>query len=118
MASLQCQFCGAPVTVSEPIGRDATCESCGRDLRCCRNCRHYDPHYNNACTETMADPVNGMYDAALTERAPGSTASVWRICRYVPATRSGSSYFAAGRESRKVRRFFGSKPSSTERRRL
>jgi hypothetical protein len=57
MASLQCQFCGAPVTVSEPIGRDATCESCGHDLRCCRNCRHYDPHYNNACTETMADPV-------------------------------------------------------------
>ena len=57
MASLQCQFCGTPVTLSEPIGRDATCESCGRDLRCCRNCRHYDPNYNNACTETMADPV-------------------------------------------------------------
>lgn len=45
------------MTVSEPIGRDATCESCGHDLRCCRNCRHYDPNYNNACTETMADPI-------------------------------------------------------------
>jgi len=57
MASLECQFCGAPVTIAEPIGREAQCESCGRDLRCCRNCRHYDPRYNNACTETMADPV-------------------------------------------------------------
>src|SRR5438876_7304794 len=57
MASLQCQFCGAPVTIAEPIGREAQCDSCGHDLRCCRNCRHYDPRYNNSCTETMADPV-------------------------------------------------------------
>ena len=57
MASLQCQFCGAAVTVAEPIGREAQCESCRNDLRCCRNCRHYDPRYNNACTEPMADPV-------------------------------------------------------------
>jgi hypothetical protein len=57
MATLQCQFCGTLVPLSEPIGREATCESCGRDLRCCRNCRHYDERYNNACTEPMADPV-------------------------------------------------------------
>jgi len=55
--ALQCQFCGAPVTVGEPIPRDAECESCRHDLRCCRNCRHWDPRYNNECTETMADPV-------------------------------------------------------------
>ena len=57
MPALQCQLCGAPVTVGEPIPRDAECESCRNDLRCCRNCRHYDPRYNNACTEPMADPV-------------------------------------------------------------
>jgi hypothetical protein len=57
MASLQCQLCGAAVTIGEPIGREAQCESCRNDLRCCRNCRHYDPRYNNACTEPMADPV-------------------------------------------------------------
>jgi hypothetical protein len=57
MAPLQCHFCGAPVTVGEPIPRDAECDSCRRDLRCCVNCRHYDTRYNNACTEPMADPV-------------------------------------------------------------
>jgi hypothetical protein len=54
---LECHFCGAKVTQSEPIGREATCEECGRDLRCCMQCRHYDPSYNNSCTEPMADPV-------------------------------------------------------------
>src|SRR2546422_955106 len=57
MAQLQCQLCGAPVTIAEPIPRDAECGSCKHDLRCCRNCRHYDPAYNNSCRETMADPV-------------------------------------------------------------
>ena len=57
MPALQCHFCGAPVTIGEPIPRDRECESCGHDLRCCRNCRHWDPRYNNECTETMAEPV-------------------------------------------------------------
>ncbi len=57
MASLQCQFCGTAVPFAEPIPRDGECESCRHDLRCCRNCRHWDPHYNNECTESMADPV-------------------------------------------------------------
>jgi hypothetical protein len=52
-----CQFCGAPMTLGDPIGREATCESCGRDLRCCRQCRHYDPAYHNSCRETEADIV-------------------------------------------------------------
>src|SRR5438552_5204634 len=57
MAQLQCQLCGAPVTIAEPLPRDAECGSCKHDLRCCRNCRHYDPAYNSSCRETMADPV-------------------------------------------------------------
>jgi hypothetical protein len=57
MPALHCQHCGAPVTFAEPIPRDAVCESCQRDLRACRNCRHHNPAYNNACTEPMADPV-------------------------------------------------------------
>lgn len=54
---LVCHFCGAKVTRDEPIPRDGECESCGHDLRCCRNCRHWDVHYSNECTETQADPV-------------------------------------------------------------
>ena len=57
MPVLQCHVCGAPVTIDEPIPRDAECGSCRNDLRCCRNCRHWDPRYTNECTETMADPV-------------------------------------------------------------
>jgi hypothetical protein len=53
----QCQHCGVAVTVGEPIPRDAECSGCGKDLRACVHCRHYDTAYNNACRETMADPV-------------------------------------------------------------
>ena len=57
MPAPECQFCGAAIALAAPIPRDAECASCGRDLRCCRNCRHYDPAYNNACRETEAEPV-------------------------------------------------------------
>jgi len=43
--------------IAEPIPRDAECPNCGKDLRSCRNCRHYDPAYNNSCRETEAEPV-------------------------------------------------------------
>jgi hypothetical protein len=55
--SRQCQFCGAPMNVGDPIPRDAECDACRRDLRCCRNCRFYDVRYNNSCRESSADPV-------------------------------------------------------------
>src|SRR5262245_1336499 len=57
MAQLVCQACGRPVHVSEPIPRDSACEGCGRDLRCCRNCRHYDERFHNQCTESEAELV-------------------------------------------------------------
>jgi hypothetical protein len=57
MSSFVCHVCGAALEVSEPIPRDAECPSCRTDVRCCRNCRHYDERYNNACTETQADPI-------------------------------------------------------------
>ena len=57
MPALHCHLCGAPLDVHEPVARDAECTACRGDVRCCRNCRHYDERYNNACTETQADPV-------------------------------------------------------------
>jgi hypothetical protein len=57
MSSFVCHLCGAALDVSEPISRDAECPGCRTDVRCCRNCRHYDERYNNSCTETQADPV-------------------------------------------------------------
>lgn len=57
VATLFCQSCGTRVPYDEPIPRDSECEGCRTDLRCCRNCRHYDPRMNNQCRETQADPV-------------------------------------------------------------
>jgi hypothetical protein len=52
-----CQHCGASIALSEPVPRDAECSGCGRDLRACIQCRHYDPALNNSCRETEAEPV-------------------------------------------------------------
>lgn len=52
-----CHFCGAAMSLGDPIGREATCESCERSLRCCRQCRHHDADYHNQCRETEADMV-------------------------------------------------------------
>jgi hypothetical protein len=57
MPALTCRHCGTPVPLDEPLPRDLVCEGCNRDLKACLQCRHYDEHYNNACRETMADPV-------------------------------------------------------------
>jgi len=45
------------MAVAEPIPRDAECAGCGRDLRCCRQCRHYDLSRNNQCRESEAELV-------------------------------------------------------------
>lgn len=57
MSKLVCQACGTAVPYDEPIPRDAECEKCRRDLRCCRNCRHWDPRMNNECRETEAERI-------------------------------------------------------------
>ena len=53
----QCQHCGAPVTLADPIPRESSCETCRRDYHACRQCRHYDPALHNACRETEAELV-------------------------------------------------------------
>ena len=58
MASRQCQFCGAAVTVSDPVPRESSCEGCRHDYRSCRQCRHYDRALNNSCRETEAEVVD------------------------------------------------------------
>lgn len=57
MSTPRCHHCGADLVISEPIPRDSECDACRSDVRCCLNCRHHDPAYNNQCRETMADPV-------------------------------------------------------------
>ena len=47
-----CWYCGSPVTDPEPLGRSLQCTDCRKDLRSCRNCRHYRP---GGCAEGKGD---------------------------------------------------------------
>ncbi len=53
-----CFSCGKPLDLPEgPVGRGASCESCGSDVRVCSNCIHFDPQSYNECREPMSDRV-------------------------------------------------------------
>ena len=53
MSEVFCFSCGHLIPPSN-LGRRDTCETCRKDTRCCRNCRHYDRSYNNECREEQA----------------------------------------------------------------
>jgi hypothetical protein len=48
-----CWYCGSPVTLPEPVGRSSRCDGCGKDLRCCMNCRFLLP--GGDCRESGAE---------------------------------------------------------------
>jgi hypothetical protein len=52
-----CHSCKKELTISRSIGRREVCPSCGADMRCCLNCRFYDPAVSKQCRETAAELV-------------------------------------------------------------
>lgn len=54
---MQCAFCGHQLTLTDKVMRRDTCPRCGRDLRCCTQCKFYDPHAYNECKEVVAERV-------------------------------------------------------------
>jgi hypothetical protein len=50
-----CWYCGSPVTEEEPIGRSLRCQSCGKDLRSCKNCLFFLPGARGDCRESSAE---------------------------------------------------------------
>lgn len=50
-----CANCGSPY--EPPIYRGTQCGDCGRELKTCRNCRHFEPGAPNDCREPSAEPV-------------------------------------------------------------
>ncbi len=53
-----CWNCGTRSDiVNMPISRSAQCPYCGKDLRSCRNCRHYDSTKSSMCREPNSDFV-------------------------------------------------------------
>ena len=55
----QCFNCGSKFTLdpNSIIGRRDECDSCGQDIRCCRNCQFYDRNSYNECRESSASRV-------------------------------------------------------------
>jgi hypothetical protein len=52
-----CQHCGKEVTLPSGIQRTDSCPSCLSELKCCLNCRFFDPRASHECREPQADWV-------------------------------------------------------------
>jgi hypothetical protein len=60
MSCVNCWHCGRSIEViagKDRIGFRDDCPGCDRALHVCLNCALYDPSYNNACREPMAERV-------------------------------------------------------------
>lgn len=53
----RCYHCQTALTLSGKPARSDECPVCGRDLRVCLNCRHYDPGAYRGCREPVAEEV-------------------------------------------------------------
>lgn len=54
---MNCAFCGGELQLVGKANRSDTCLHCGRDLRCCKQCKFYDPRAYNECREVSAERV-------------------------------------------------------------
>ena len=50
-----CHHCGREVNLLAELQRTDSCSSCYSDLKCCLNCRFFDPSVNNQCREPQAE---------------------------------------------------------------
>lgn len=54
---MQCAFCKGNVKTAGKVSRTETCPHCGRDLKCCKQCKFYDLHAYNDCREVSAERI-------------------------------------------------------------
>lgn len=78
--NLLCHKCGAAWIKRHAPSRRDRCQKCGTDMRCCRNCRHYDPSVSEQCKERDADPITDKVRSNFCEffspkRSGGSSGS-------------------------------------------
>jgi len=52
-----CSYCGAPLPGDRKPGFNETCETCGKDLHACANCRFHKAGARWDCAETIDQPV-------------------------------------------------------------
>ncbi len=70
---MNCHGCGAVVGIEGRVGRKELCASCGRPLRCCKNCELYIPTASNQCHEPQAEWVADRESANFCEFFTPST---------------------------------------------
>ncbi len=78
-----CFRCGTEVPGDGRVPREGACDGCDQDLRCCRNCRFYEPTLNNQCSEPQAEWVSDkeranfcdLFEMADRERSGRGTVS-------------------------------------------
>ena len=72
---VRCTGCGQDYLGASLPGRRDRCESCGEDLRSCRNCNFFDPGAYNDCREPSAERVTDKTAANFCDYfRPGSSA--------------------------------------------
>ena len=54
---LHCYSCDSELILIDKVVRQDTCPTCDKDLRCCKNCRFWDPGAHNQCRETISEYV-------------------------------------------------------------
>jgi hypothetical protein len=52
-----CWKCGKAIRIDGVAGRTMICDSCGADVRSCKNCRHFSPGSFHDCAERVEDSV-------------------------------------------------------------
>jgi hypothetical protein len=50
-----CHHCGREIQLLSGLQRTDPCPYCRSDLKCCLNCRFFDPAVNNQCREPQAE---------------------------------------------------------------
>jgi hypothetical protein len=50
-----CHRCGHEIQLLSALQRTDSCPRCFSDLKCCLNCRFFDPSANNQCREPQAE---------------------------------------------------------------
>ena len=50
-----CHHCGHDINLVSKLARTDSCPYCQSDLKCCLNCRFFDPGVNNQCREPQAE---------------------------------------------------------------
>ncbi len=54
---MNCAFCHGVLDIRGEVAKKETCPHCKKELRCCRQCKFYDPKAYNGCREVSTQRI-------------------------------------------------------------